>query len=119
LRGTPSKKPIADSNGRKANFVLLPDLRRFLATPLEVDIYFVLMPEIIADDCIHMTQLEGGILLSDGFGRRPLAEGGNEGIKRYARVANTHDAIRIRGKRYRFRSNNKGHKLTFPNLIVC
>jgi hypothetical protein len=53
------------------------------------------MVEEVAYDGINVCQLQGWILFDNSFRRHPFTKGCNDGVKRYARVSNTHNAVRV------------------------
>src|SRR5262249_49111524 len=97
-------------------FILLPHLGRELSALVEVGIHLGLVSEIVPQHRVHVAELQGGILVGNGFRRRPWPKGGHEGIERDPRAADPYDAVRVGDQRDRFRGDSYGHRRTSSGI---
>jgi V8-like Glu-specific endopeptidase len=90
------KKAISNADRIEPLFVLPADSSRLLTAAFQVSVHFVLVAKVVSDYGIHFGERDRWVLFGDGFSGRALAEGGYDRVQRYARAADSHDAIRVR-----------------------
>ena len=88
---TPGIRPILPSDAAptnalgyprvKASFILLTRLLGYLLPLAQVIFDFSSPPKIVADRCIYIRQIKGGVLLDNLFRGRPFQKCGNNSVQ--------------------------------------
>jgi len=74
----------------------LIQLANFFNNPLslfEIGLYFILVLQVVGNDQIHICQVQGWVLRGDLFSSCAILKGVNNGIQRYARLADADNTI--------------------------
>lgn len=111
LSNTAGDQATTYSNGIEVGFVLLAHLISLMFTVSKVSIDFGLMPQVTANNRVHVRQLKRGVLLHDLFRGRSFAEGSNDRVKGDTRRVDAHRTILSGHKRDGFGFNDKRHSL--------
>jgi hypothetical protein len=100
LMVTTGEEAVTNPDRVEPGLVLLAYLSCLLAALFEVGIHFGLVPQAIADNCVNVGQPQGGVLVGNGFCRRPVSVGGYDCLERHACAADSYHAVYVRGNRY-------------------
>lgn len=100
------EQALTNAGRIKACFILLANLGRNLLALLEIAMNLSAVIQIVTNHCIHISECERRVLLSNSFRSCPLAKRLNYSIERDASVCDMHNTISIGGKRNRLISYN-------------
>ena len=103
------QESISNTVRVEAGFVFTPHVCREFSSSSEILFNFRALAQIIADHCIHVSQLQGRILLDDFFGSRPFGKGFNNDIQGDSGGTNANDIVGIATQRNRLRFDHHRH----------
>jgi len=91
----PGYQSFAYARRRKPSLDFLSNGCGLLLAPVKVGGDFGLVPQVVRDHGVHVRQGNGGVLLRNLLGGRASVERRDNGVERYPRTGDTHDAVGV------------------------